>query len=135
MLSPKRVKWRKQFVGRSRGFAARGANLDFGDFGLQATECGKLTARQLEAGRIAISRSVKRGGKIWVRVYPDTPVTKKAAETRMGSGKGNPEYWVSNILPGKVLFEMNGVTREQAQEAFQRAAHKLPFKTRFLVRE
>lgn len=135
MLSPKRVKWRKQFVGRSRGFAARGNSLDFGDFGLQAVESGKMTARQLEAGRIAISRSVKRGGKIWVRVYPDTPVTKKPAETRMGSGKGNPEFWVANILPGKVLFEMNGVTREQAQEAFQRAAHKLPFKTRFLVRE
>ncbi|MFN8790287.1 MAG: 50S ribosomal protein L16 [Bdellovibrionales bacterium] len=135
MLSPKRVKWRKQFVGRSRGFAARGNSLDFGDFGLQAVESGKMTARQLEAGRIAISRSVKRGGKIWVRVFPDVPVTKKPAETRMGSGKGNPEFWVANILPGKVLFEMNGVTREQAQEAFDRAAHKLPFKTRFLVRE
>jgi len=135
VLSPKRVKWRKQFVGRSRGFAARGNSLDFGDFGLQAVESGKMTARQLEAGRIAISRSVKRGGKIWVRVFPDVPVTKKPAETRMGSGKGNPEFWVANILPGKVLFEMNGVTREQAQEAFDRAAHKLPFKTRFLVRE
>ncbi len=135
MLSPKRVKWRKQFVGRLRGFANRGSNLDFGDFGLQAIESGKMTARQLEAGRIAISRSVKRGGKIWVRVFPNVPVTKKAAETRMGSGKGNPEYWVANILPGKVLFEMNGVTREQAEEAFKRAAHKLPFKTRFLVRE
>lgn len=135
MLSPKRVKWRKQFVGRSRGVAARGATLDFGDFGLQATEECRMTARQLEAGRIAISRSIKRGGKIWCRVYPETPVTKKAAETRMGSGKGNPEYWVCKILPGRILFEMNGVTKEQAQEAFLRAAHKLPFKTRFLVRE
>lgn len=135
MLSPKRVKWRKQFVGRARGVATRGCNLDFGDFGLQATEEARLTARQLEAGRIAISRSIKRGGKIWCRVFPDRPVTKKPAETRMGSGKGNPEYWVARILPGRILFEMNGVTKEQAQEAFLRAAHKLPFKTRFLVRE
>jgi large subunit ribosomal protein L16 len=135
VLSPKRVKHRKQFVGRSRGLAYRGSTLDFGDFGLQAMEECRMTARQLEAGRIAISRSIKRGGKIWCRVYPDRPVTKKAAETRMGSGKGNPEYWVSKVLPGKILFEMNGVTKEQAQEAFLRAAHKLPFKTRFLVRE
>ena len=135
MLSPKRVKYRKQFVGRSRGLAVRGSNLDFGDFGLQATEGGHLTARQLEAGRIAISRSIKRGGKIWCRVYPETPVTKKPAETRMGSGKGNPELWVAKILPGRILFEMNGVTKEQAAEAFLRAAHKLPFKTKFLVRE
>lgn len=135
MLSPKRVKWRKQFVGRATGFAVRGADLDFGDFGLQATEEARMTARQLEAARIAIARSVKRGGKIWVRVFPNVPVTKKPAETRMGSGKGNPEYWVARVLPGKVLFEMNGVTREQAKEAFERAAHKLPFKTRFLARE
>ena len=133
MLSPKRVKYRKQFVGRTRGLAVRGSNLDFGDFGLQATESGHLTARQLEAGRIAISRSIKRGGKIWCRVYPETPVTKKPAETRMGSGKGNPELWVAKILPGRILFEMNGVTREQAAEAFLRAAHKLPFKTKLLV--
>ncbi len=135
MLSPKRVKHRKQFVGRATGFARRGSNLDFGEFALQAIEEGRLTARQLEAGRIAISRSIKRGGKIWVRVYPDTPVTKKPAETRMGSGKGNPEFWIARVLPGRILFEMNGVTREQALEAFTRAAHKLPFKTRFLVRE
>ncbi len=134
MLSPKRVKWRKQFIGRSRGLAYRGSNLDFGDFGLQASEEGKLTARQLEASRIAIARTVKRGGKIWCRVFPDLPVTKKPAETRMGSGKGNPEFWVARILPGKVLFEMNGVSKEQAQEAFLRAAHKLPFKTKFLER-
>jgi large subunit ribosomal protein L16 len=135
VLSPKRVKRRKQFVGHSRGVATRGSTLNFGDFALQATESGRLTARQLEAGRIAISRSIKRGGKIWVRVFPDIPVTKKPAEVRMGSGKGNPEYWVARVLPGRILFEMNGVTREQAQEAFLRAAHKLPFKTRFLVRE
>lgn len=134
MLSPKRVKWRKQFVGRANGLAYRGSTLDFGDFGLQAVEEGRLTARQLEAGRIAISRSVKRGGKIWCRVFPNIPVTKKPAETRMGSGKGNPELWVSRVLPGKILFEMNGVSREQAKEAFERAAHKLPFKTRFLER-
>jgi len=100
-----------------------------------ATEGGRLTARQLEAGRIAISRSVKRGGKLWLRVFPDLPITKKAAETRMGSGKGNPELWVSMILPGRVLFEMNGVTREQAEQAFRLAAHKLPFKTKFIARE
>ncbi len=135
MLSPKRVKWRKQFVGRARGYATRGQNLDFGDFGLQAMESGRMTARQLEASRIAISRSIKRGGKIWIRVYPDVPVTKKAAETRMGSGKGNPEYWVAKVLPGKILFEMNGVTREQAEAAFKLASHKLPFKTKFLSRE
>ena len=134
MLSPKRVKWRKQFIGRSRGLATRGSTLDFGDFGLQATEHGMLTARQLEAGRIAISRTIKRGGKVWCRVFPDRPVTKKPAETRMGSGKGNPEFWIARILPGKILFEMNGVTKEQAQEAFLRAAHKLPFKTKFLAR-
>jgi len=100
-----------------------------------ASESGRLTARQLEASRIAISRSVKRGGNLWLRVYPDRPVTKKAAETRMGSGKGSPEYWVVVIKPGRVLFEINGVTREQAEEAFRLAAHKLPFKTRFLARE
>ncbi len=135
MLSPKRVKWRKQFVGRMNGIAHRGSEISFGDFALQATEGGRLTARQLEAGRIAIARSIKRGGKVWVRVFPHTPVTKKPAETRMGSGKGNPEFWVAKVLPGKVLFEMNGVTVEQAKEAFERAAHKLPFKTKFLVRE
>lgn len=134
MLSPKRVKWRKQFIGRSKGLAHRGSTLDFGDFGLQAQEEGHLTARQLEAGRIAISRTIKRGGKVWVRVFPDLPITKKPAETRMGSGKGNPEFWVARVLPGRILFEMNGVTKEQAQEAFLRAAHKLPFKTKFLAR-
>ncbi|MCX7978659.1 MAG: 50S ribosomal protein L16 [Bdellovibrionaceae bacterium] len=135
MLSPKRVAHRKQFIGRQKGLSFRGSDLAFGDFGLQAIEAGHLTARQLEAGRIAISRSVKRGGKIWCRVFPDLPVTKKPAETRMGSGKGNPEFWVCRILPGRILFEMNGVTKEQAAEAFRLAAHKLPFKTRLLVRE
>lgn len=135
MLSPKRVKRRKQFVGNARGFARRGSNIDFGDFGLQAIEEHRMTARQLEAARIAISRSIKRGGKIWCRVFPDIPVTKKPAETRMGSGKGNPELWVCRILPGRILFEMNGVTKEQAAEAFRLASHKLPFKTKFLVRE
>ena len=135
MLSPKRVKRRKQFVGRGTGLAYRGSNLDFGDFALQSISEARLTARQLEAARIAISRSIKRGGKIWCRVFPDVPVTKKPAEVRMGSGKGNPEFWIARILPGRILFEMNGVTREQAEEAFTRAAHKLPFKTKFLVRE
>lgn len=135
MLSPKRVKRRKQFVGNGKGLAMRGSNLDFGDFALQSTAEARLTARQLEAARIAIARSIKRGGKIWCRVFPDVPVTKKPAEVRMGSGKGNPEFWVARILPGRILFEMNGVTREQAQEAFTRAAHKLPFKTKFLARE
>lgn len=134
MLSPKRVKWRKQFVGRANGLAYRGSTINFGDFALQALEEGRLTARQLEAGRIAIARSIKRGGKIWCRVYPEIPVTKKPAEVRMGSGKGNPEFWVSRVLPGKILFEMNGVSEEQAKEAFLRAAHKLPFKTKFISR-
>lgn len=135
MLSPKRVKRRKQFVGNARGFARRGSDLAFGDFGLQAVEEHRMTARQLEAARIAISRSIKRGGKIWLRVFPDIPVTKKPAETRMGSGKGNPELWVARILPGRIIFEMNGVPREVAQEAFRLASHKLPFKTKFLARE
>jgi large subunit ribosomal protein L16 len=135
VLSPKRVKWRRQFRARFSGFATRGNQLAFGDYGLISLEAGRLTARQLEAGRIAISRSVKRGGKMWLRIFPDTPITKKPAETRMGSGKGSPELWVALIKPGRVLFEMNGVTREQAAEAFRLAAHKLPFKTKFVARE
>ena len=115
--------------------AIRGSTLAFGDFGLASMEAGRLSARQLEAARIAISRSVKRGGKLWLRVFPDLPLTKKPAETRMGSGKGNPELWVAKILPGRILFEMNGVTREQAEPAFRLAAHKLPFKTKFIARE
>lgn len=135
MLSPKRVKWRRQFRPNFKGFAYRGSKLSFGDFGLAAVESGRLTARQLEAGRIAISRSVKRGGKLWLRVFPHLPLTKKPAETRMGSGKGSPELWVAQIQPGRILFEMNGVTREQAEQAFRLAAHKLPFKTKFVARE
>ncbi len=135
MLSPKRVKYRKQHKGRRKGFATRGNTVAFGDFGLQSMEDGWLTARQIEASRIAISRSVKRGGKMWVRAFPHKPVTKKPAEVRMGSGKGNPELWVSVVKPGQVLFEINGVTREQAVEAFRLASHKLPLKMKFLARE
>lgn len=135
MLSPKKVKYRKQHKGRRRGLALRGATLSFGEFGLQALEDGWITARQIEASRIAISRYIKRGGKVWIRIFPDKVITKKPAETRMGSGKGNPEYWVSSVRPGRVLFEMDGVTKEQAAEAFRLAGHKLPIKTRLLARE
>jgi large subunit ribosomal protein L16 len=135
VLSPKRVKFRRVHRPNFKGMAIRGSTLAFGDFGLCSTEAGRLTARQLEAARIAISRSVKRGGKLWLRVYPDLPLTKKPAETRMGSGKGNPELWVAMILPGRILFEMNGITREQAVEAFHLAKHKLPFKTKMIARE
>lgn len=135
MLSPKRVKWRRVHRGGYGGFATRGNNLNFGDYGLMVTEAGRLTARQLEAGRIAISRSVKRGGKLWLRVFPDLPVTKKPAETRMGSGKGSPEYWVAKLQPGRIVYEMNGVTKEQAEEAFRLASYKLPFKTKMITRD
>jgi large subunit ribosomal protein L16 len=117
------------------GNATRTNSLSFGDFGLKSQSAGWLTARQLEAGRIAISRSIKRGGKLWIRVYPHKPITEKPAEVRMGSGKGNPEYWVAVVKPGTVLYEINGVTREQAAEAFRLAGHKLPFKTKFIARE
>ena len=135
MLSPKRVKWRKQFRGNFKGMSKGATYLSFGDFGLKATTAGRITARQIEASRIAIARSVKRGGKIWVRIFPDRPITQKPAETRMGSGKGNPEYWVMNIKPGRILFEMTGVTRVQAEEAFRLASYKLPFQTRFISRD
>lgn len=135
MLSPKKVKRRKQHRGRYKGLAHKGSTLAFGDFGIKAVTSGRLTARQIEASRIAISRSVKRGGKLWLRVFPDRPITKKPAETRMGSGKGSPEYWVALIKPGRLLFEINGVTEEQARTAFRLAAHKLPFKTRFVSRD
>ncbi len=135
MLSPKRVKWRKQHKGTVAGQASRANSLSYGDFGLKSQTAGWLTARQLEAGRIAISRSIKRGGKVWIRVYPQKPITEKPAEVRMGSGKGNPEYWVAVVKPGTILFEINGVTREQAAEAFRLAGHKLPFKTKFISRE
>jgi large subunit ribosomal protein L16 len=135
VLSPKKVKYRKCHKGNRKGMSVRGSSLAFGDFALQTTEPGWITGRQLEASRIAISRFIKRGGKIWIRIFPDKPVTKKAAETRMGSGKGNPEYWVSVVLPGRILFEMSGVTRDQAAEAFRLAGHKLPVKTRLVARE
>lgn len=135
MLSPKRVKWRKQHKGRRAGFAYKGNSISFGDYGLQALEDAWLSSRQLEAGRIAISRSVKRGGKMWTRIFPHKPITKKPAEVRMGSGKGSPEYWAAVIKPGAILFELNGVTKEQAQEAFRLAGYKMPFKTKFVSRE
>jgi large subunit ribosomal protein L16 len=134
MLSPKKVKYRKQQKGRMRGEAFRGSNLEFGDFGLQALECGRLTAQQIEAARIAMTRSIKRGGKIWIRIFPDKPITKKPAETRMGKGKGAPEAWVAVIRPGRMIYEMEGVSKEVADEALRLAAHKLPIRTKIVVR-
>ncbi|GJL79050.1 MAG: 50S ribosomal protein L16 [Nitrospinaceae bacterium] len=133
MLMPKKVKYRKRHKGRMRGTAYRGGRLSFGSFGLQASECGRITNRQIEAARIAMTRYVKRGGKIWLRIFPDKPVSKKPAETRMGKGKGNPEYWVAVVKPGRVLYEMEGVPEAVAKEAFRLAAHKLPVATRFLT--
>ena len=135
MLSPARVKYRKVHKGRMRGRAKGGDRVSFGDYGLQATTCGWLTARQIEAARIAINRTVKRGGKLYIRVFPDKPVSKKPAETRMGKGKGAPEYWVAVVRPGRVLYEIEGVSEELARKAFLRAHHKLPVNTRFLERE
>ncbi len=135
MLMPKKIKFRKQHRGKRRGVAKRGVELSFGDYGLQAMECGWLTAREIEAGRIAMTRHIKRGGKIWIRVFPDKPVTKKPAETRMGSGKGAPEEWVAVVKPGRVLFEMEGVEPDVAKEAFRLASHKLSIPTRFIGRE
>ncbi len=135
MLAPKKVKFRKQQKGRRRGTASRGSSLNFGDYGLQASECGWLTTRQIEAARVTMTRHIKRGGKIWIRIFPDKPVTKKPAETRMGKGKGAPEDWVAVIKPGRILYEMEGVTRETAVEAFRLAAHKLPLATKFIMRE
>lgn len=134
MLSPKKVKYRKQQKGRMRGAAYRGSNLEFGDFGIQAMECGRLTAQQIEAARIAMTRSIKRGGKIWIRIFPDKPITKKPAETRMGKGKGAPEAWVAVIRPGRIIYEMEGVSKEVADEALRLAAHKLPIKTKIVMR-
>jgi len=134
MLSPKKVKYRKSQKGRMKGAAYRGSDLNFGEFGLQAVDCGRISAKQIEAARIAMTRHVKRGGKIWIRLFPDKPYTKKPAEVRMGKGKGAPEGWVAVIKPGRVLYEMTGVTREMAQEALRLAAHKLPIKTRFVER-
>jgi large subunit ribosomal protein L16 len=135
MLAPKKVKHRKMFKGRMKGTAYRGSNLDFGSFGLKAAECGKITSRQIEAARIALTRHVKRGGKLWIRMFPDKPITKKPAETRMGKGKGSPEYWVMVVKPGRILYEIEGVNEETAREALRLAAHKLPIKTTFVMRE
>jgi large subunit ribosomal protein L16 len=134
MLQPKKVKHRKQHKGRMRGKAYRGSTLAFGDYGLQAIECTRLTARQIEAARIAMTRYVKRGGKVWIRVFPDKPVTRKPAETRMGKGKGNPEEWVAVVKPGRILYEMEGVPTSIARAALRLAAHKLPVQTRFVQR-
>ena len=135
MLQPKKVKHRKVMKGRNRGKAWRGSAVSFGEYGLQALEQCRLTARQIEAARIAMTRHVKRGGKIWIRVFPDKPITKKPAETRMGKGKGNPEEWVAVVRPGRMLYEMEGVAPDVAREAFRLAAHKLPVPTRFVTRE
>jgi large subunit ribosomal protein L16 len=134
MLSPKKVKYRKQQKGKMRGIARRGSELNFGEYGLQAVDRGWLTARQIEAARIAMTRHVKRGARIWIRVFPDKPITKKPAEVRMGKGKGAPEGWVAVVRPGKILYEMEGVPREIAMESLRLAAHKLSVKTKFVER-
>ncbi|NCW13431.1 MAG: 50S ribosomal protein L16 [Chitinophagia bacterium] len=134
MLSPKKTKFRKAQKGRVRGKADRGVNLSFGDYGLQVTETGFITARQIEAGRIAMTRCIKRGGKVWIRIFPDKPMSKKPAETRMGSGKGAPEYWVAPVRAGRIIYEMEGVDHQVAIEAFNLAKHKLPLKTKVLIR-
>ncbi len=134
MLSPKRVKYRKKQTGRMKGMAYRGSRLNFGDYGLQAVECGQISSKQIEAARIAMTRRVKRGGKMWIRIFPDKPFTKKPAEVRMGKGKGAPEGWVAIIKPGRILYEMEGVSRDLAYEALRLAAHKLPIKTKFVER-
>jgi large subunit ribosomal protein L16 len=134
MLAPKRVKFRKQMKGRTRGMAQRGNKVSFGDYGLQSTDPGWVTNRQIEAARVAMTRHIKRGGKVWIRIFPDKPVTKKPAETRMGKGKGNPEYWVAVVKPGRMMFELEGVPEDVARRAFALAAAKLPVKTRFVAR-
>lgn len=135
MLMPKKVKFRKQQRGRRRGKAYRGSSVDFGEFGLKAMEACWMTNRQIEAARVALTRRLKRGGKVWIRVFPDKPVTQKPAETRMGKGKGAPEYWVAVIKPGRILFEVQGVSEELARASMRLAAHKLPMKTKFVTRE
>ena len=135
MLQPKRTKFRKQHKGRNRGLAHRGSTVSFGEFALKATGRGRMTARQIEAGRRAMTRHIKRGGKIWIRVFPDKPITSKPLEVRQGKGKGNVEYWVAQVKPGKVLYEMEGVSEELAREAFSLAAAKLPFPTTFVKRQ
>ncbi len=134
MLSPKKVKFRKQQRGRMKGQAQRGSTLNYGEFGLQAVECGYINSRQIEAARIAMTRHVKRGGKMWIRIFPDKPITKKPAEVRMGKGKGGTDQWVAVIKPGKILYEMEGVPRDLAKEALRLAAHKLSVKTKFIER-
>jgi large subunit ribosomal protein L16 len=135
MLAPKRVKFRKQQKGRMRGMATRGNLVSFGDYGLQTIEPGWITNRQIEAARVAMTRHIKRGGKVWIRIFPDKPVTKKPAETRMGKGKGNPEMWVAVVKPGRVMFELEGVAEDIARRAFDLAAAKLPVKCKFVMRE
>ena len=135
MLSPKRVKFRKMFKGRTRGTAHRGGEIAFGSFGLQALEPGWVTSRQIEAARVALTRHIKRGGKVWIRIFPDKPITKKPAETRMGKGKGNPEGWVAVVKPGRVMFELEGIAENLAREALALAAAKLPVKSKFVKRE
>jgi large subunit ribosomal protein L16 len=135
MLMPKKVKFRKQQRGRMCGKAWRGSSISFGEYGLKAMSCGWITSRQIEAARIAMTRFIKRGGKVWIRLFPDKPITKKPAETRMGKGKGAPEEWVAVIRPGKILFEMEGVAPDIAKEAMRLAAHKIPMKTKFVMRE
>ncbi|MCY3600773.1 MAG: 50S ribosomal protein L16 [Gemmatimonadetes bacterium] len=135
MLQPKRIKYRKQQKGRMRGAAHRGNKVSFGDYALQAVEPGWISNRQIEAARVAMTRHIKRGGKVWIRIFPDKPLTQKPAETRMGKGKGNPEYWVAPVKPGRVMFELEGVDIELARRAMQLASAKLPVKTRFLERE
>jgi large subunit ribosomal protein L16 len=134
MLSPRKVKYRKKQKGRTKGRAFRANTLEFGDYGLQALECGRMSAQQIEAARVAVTRHVKRGGKIWIRVFPDKPIGKKPAETRMGKGKGAPDGWVAVIKPGRILYEIEGVGESVAGEAFRLAGHKLPFSTRFVAR-
>src|SRR5919106_444139 len=135
MLSPKRVKFRKMFKGRTRGVAVRGSTIAFGTYGLQSLEPGWITNRQIEAARVALTRHIKRGGKVWIRIFPDKPITKKPAETRMGKGKGSPELWVAVVKPGRVMFELEGVSREIAEKAMALAAAKLGVKTKFVFRE
>lgn len=132
MLMPKKVKWRKQQRGRMKGKAQRGSTLSFGTYGLKAVEPAWITSRQIEAARVAITRYIKRGGKLWIRIFPDKPVTVKPAETRMGKGKGSPEYWVAVVKPGRILFELEGIPKDIAKEAMRLASHKLPIKTRFV---
>lgn len=134
MLMPKRVKWRKQQRGRMKGLAKRGSTIAFGEYGLKALQPAWISSRQIEAARIAITRHIKRGGKVWIRIFPDKPVTAKPAETRMGKGKGAPEYWVAVVKPGRILFELEGTSEEIAKQAMRLAAHKLPIRTKFVSR-